>query len=65
MFRRIFDQGQAGDNVGILLRGIERDDIEAQSKFQPNQEQLLLIQSLDAEVYVLTKEGGHFYYTIL
>src|SRR4029078_3967052 len=51
------DQGQAGDNVGILLRGIERDDIERgqvlakPGTVNPHTE-------FDAEVYILTKEEG-------
>jgi len=28
MFRKVLDQGQAGDNVGVLLRGVKRDDVE-------------------------------------
>ncbi len=57
MFKKNLDQGQAGDNVGILLRGIERDDIERgqvlckTGSITPHTE-------FDAEVYILTKEEG-------
>ncbi|MEM7031601.1 MAG: elongation factor Tu [Chloroflexota bacterium] len=57
MFRKILDEGQAGDNVGVLLRGIAREEIErgqvlAQPKsIQPH-------TSFECEVYVLTKEEG-------
>jgi elongation factor Tu len=57
MFKKQLDQGQAGDNVGILLRGIERDDIERgqvlakPGTVNPHTE-------FDAEVYILTKEEG-------
>lgn len=57
MFKKNLDQGQAGDNVGILLRGIERDDIERgqvlakPGTVNPHTE-------FDAEVYILTKEEG-------
>jgi elongation factor Tu len=57
MFRKILDQGQAGDNIGILLRGIEKDDLErgmviaAPKSVTPH-------TKFKAEVYVLTKEEG-------
>ncbi|MEI7631885.1 MAG: elongation factor Tu [bacterium] len=57
MFKKNLDQGQAGDNVGILLRGIERDDIERgqvlckAGTITPHTE-------FDAEVYILSKEEG-------
>jgi len=57
MFRKQLDEGQAGDNVGILLRGIEKDDVERgqvlakPGSIKPHTE-------LEAEVYILTKEGG-------
>ncbi len=57
MFRKQLDQGQAGDNVGVLLRGIEKDDIERgmvlakTGSVQPHTE-------FEAEVYILTKEEG-------
>lgn len=57
MFRKQLDEGQAGDNVGLLLRGIEKDDVErgqvvaAPGSIKPHTE-------FEAEVYVLTKEEG-------
>ncbi|OGY21925.1 MAG: translation elongation factor Tu [Candidatus Woykebacteria bacterium GWA1_44_8] len=57
MFRKSLDEGQAGDNVGLLLRGVEKDDVErgqvvaAPGSIKPHTE-------FEAEVYVLTKEEG-------
>ena len=57
MFKKNLDQGQAGDNVGILLRGIERDDIErGQVLAKPGS--ITPHTEFDAEVYILTKEEG-------
>ena len=57
MFKKNLDQGQAGDNVGILLRGIERDDIErGQVIAKPGT--ITPHTEFEAEVYVLTKEEG-------
>ena len=57
MFKKNLDQGQAGDNVGILLRGIERDDIErGQVLAKPGT--ITPHTELDSEVYILTKEEG-------
>lgn len=57
MFRKNLQQGQAGDNVGILLRGIEREDIErGQVLAKPGT--ITPHTEFDAEVYVLTKEEG-------
>jgi len=57
MFRKLLDQGQAGDNVGLLLRGIKREEIE--------RGQVIVIPGsmtphtkFKAEVYILTKEEG-------
>jgi elongation factor Tu len=57
MFRKLLDQGQAGDNVGLLLRGVKRDEIE--------RGQVIVIPGsikphtkFKAEVYILTKEEG-------
>src|SRR5690606_37736339 len=55
MFKKSLDQGQAGDNAGILLRGIERDDIErGQVLAKPGS--ITPHTEFDAEVYILTKE---------
>ncbi len=57
MFRKILDQGQAGDNVGVLLRGVKREDVErgqvlaAPGSITPH-------RKFKAEVYVLSKEEG-------
>ena len=57
MFRKILDQGQAGDNVGILLRGVKREEVErgqvlaAPGSITPH-------TKYEAEVYVLAKEEG-------
>ena len=57
MFKKNLDQGQAGDNVGILLRGIERDDIErGQVLAKPGS--ITPHTEFASEVYILTKEEG-------
>jgi len=56
-FKKNLDQGQAGDNAGILLRGIERDDIErGQVLAKPGS--ITPHTEFDSEVYILTKEEG-------
>ena len=57
MFRKLLDQGIAGDNVGCLLRGIQRDDIErGQVLAKPGS--ITPHTKCNAEVYVLKKEEG-------
>jgi elongation factor Tu len=57
MFRKLLDQGQAGDNVGCLLRGIEREGVErGQVLAKPGS--ITPHTNFLAEVYVLTKEEG-------
>jgi elongation factor Tu len=57
MFRKLLDQGQAGDNVGILLRGTKREDVErGQVLAKPGS--ITPHTKFDAEVYVLSKEEG-------
>ncbi|GHT50360.1 elongation factor Tu [Bacteroidia bacterium] len=57
MFRKILDEGQAGDNVGLLLRGIDKEEIKRgmvithPNKVQPH-------TKVEAEVYILKKEEG-------
>jgi len=57
MFRKILDQGQAGDNIGVLLRGTKRDEVErgqvvaAPGTIKPH-------TKFKAETYILTKEEG-------
>lgn len=57
MFRKVLDEGQAGDNIGLLLRGIEKDDVErGQVLAKPGS--ITPHTEFEAEVYVLTKEEG-------
>ncbi|KKU93261.1 MAG: Elongation factor Tu [Parcubacteria group bacterium GW2011_GWA1_48_11b] len=57
MFNKLLDEGQAGDNVGVLLRGLKKEDVERgqvlakPGSVNPHTE-------FDAEVYVLSKEEG-------
>jgi len=57
MFKKNLDQGQAGDNVGILLRGIEREDIE-RGQVLAKTGTITPHTEFDAEVYILSKEEG-------
>jgi elongation factor Tu len=57
MFRKLLDQGQAGDNIGVLLRGIEKDDVErGQILSKPGS--VTPHTKFQGEVYVLKKEEG-------
>jgi elongation factor Tu len=57
MFRKTLDQGQAGDNVGLLLRGIKKDEVErGQVVAQPGS--ITPHTKFKAEVYILNKEEG-------
>lgn len=57
MFKKLLDEGQAGDNVGVLLRGIERDDVErGQVLAKPGT--ITPHTEFEAEIYILTKEEG-------
>ncbi|MBW8055279.1 MAG: elongation factor Tu [Nitrospira sp.] len=57
MFRKLLDQGQAGDNIGALLRGIKRDEIErGQVLAKPGS--ITPHTRFEAEVYVLSKDEG-------
>ncbi len=57
MFRKQLDEGQAGDNVGLLLRGIEKSDVErGQVVAKPGS--ITPHTDFEAEVYILTKEEG-------
>lgn len=57
MFRKTLDEGQAGDNIGLLLRGVEKEDLKrgmvlaAPGSIKPH-------KKFEAQVYVLTKEEG-------
>jgi len=57
MFRKLLDQGEAGDNIGALLRGIGRDDVErGQVLAKPGS--ITPHTNFKAEAYILTKEEG-------
>ncbi|XP_071940380.1 elongation factor Tu, mitochondrial isoform X3 [Coffea arabica] len=57
MFKKILDRGQAGDNVGLLLRGLKREDVQrGQVISKPNT--LKTYKNFEAEIYVLTKDEG-------
>jgi elongation factor Tu len=57
MFKKNLGQGQAGDNVGVLLRGLKRDDVtRGQVLAKPGT--IDTFQNFEAEVYILTKEEG-------
>ncbi len=57
MFRKLLDQGQAGDNIGVLLRGIEKNDVErGQILCKPGS--VTPHKKFEGEVYVLKKEEG-------
>jgi elongation factor Tu len=57
MFRKLLDQGQAGDNVGVLLRGTKREDVErGQVLCKPGS--ITPHTKFTAEAYILTKEEG-------
>jgi elongation factor Tu len=57
MFRKLLDQGQAGDNVGVLLRGTKRDEVErGQVLCKPGS--ITPHTKFEAEIYILSKEEG-------
>jgi elongation factor Tu len=57
MFKKLLDQGQAGDNIGVLLRGTKKDDVErGQVLAKPNS--IKPHTKFKGEVYILTKEEG-------
>jgi elongation factor Tu len=57
MFRKLLDQGQAGDNIGVLLRGTKKEDVErGQVLAKPGS--ITPHTHFEAQVYVLTKEEG-------
>ena len=57
MFRKLLDEGRAGDNVGILLRGIEKADLE-RGMVLTKPKSIMPHKKFKAEVYVLSKEEG-------
>ena len=57
MFRKLLDQGEAGDNIGALLRGVQRNEVErGQVLAKPGS--IISHTHFTAQVYVLTKEEG-------
>jgi elongation factor Tu len=57
MFRKLLDQGQAGDNIGVLLRGTKKDEVErGQVLAKPGS--ITPHTKFKGEVYILTKEEG-------
>ena len=57
MFRKLLDEGRAGDNIGALLRGTKKEDVErGQVLSKPNS--ITPHTDFDAQVYILTKEEG-------
>jgi elongation factor Tu len=57
MFRKILDQGQAGDNIGVLLRGTKRDEVE-RGQVVAHPKSIEPHTKFKAEAYILTKEEG-------
>jgi elongation factor Tu len=57
MFRKVLDQGQAGDNVGLLLRGIKRDEVE-RGQVVAHPGSITPHTKFKAETYILSKEEG-------
>ena len=57
MFRKLLDQGQAGDNVGVLLRGTKRDDVE-RGQVLAHKNTIKPHSHFKSEIYVLSKEEG-------
>jgi elongation factor Tu len=57
MFQKTLDQGEAGDNVGCLLRGIEREDIE-RGQVLAKPASITPHKKFESEVYVLSKDEG-------
>jgi len=57
MFRKLLDEGQAGDNIGVLLRGTKRDDVE-RGQVLAHPKSITPHTKFEAEVYILSKEEG-------
>ena len=57
MFRKLLDQGEAGDNIGVLLRGTKRDEVE-RGQVLAAPKSITPHKKFKAEVYVLSKEEG-------
>ena len=57
MFRKLLDEGVAGDNIGVLLRGVKRDEIE-RGQVLAKPKSITPHTKFEAEVYVLSKDEG-------
>ena len=57
MFRKLLDEGQAGDNIGVLLRGTKREEVE-RGQVLAHPKSIMPHTKFEAEVYVLSKEEG-------
>jgi len=57
MFRKLLDEGRAGDNVGVLLRGTKREEVE-RGQVLAKPESITPHTKFEAEVYVLSKDEG-------
>jgi elongation factor Tu len=57
MFRKLLDQGEAGDNVGLLLRGTKRDDVE-RGQVLAKKASIKPHAYFNAEIYILSKDEG-------
>ena len=57
MFRKVLDEGQAGDNIGVLLRGTKKEDVE-RGMVLAKPKSITPHTKFKAEIYVLTKEEG-------
>ena len=57
MFRKLLDEGQAGDNVGVLLRGVGKDEVE-RGQVLATPDSITPHTEFEAQVYVLTKDEG-------
>jgi elongation factor Tu len=57
MFRKLLDEGQAGDNIGVLLRGVKRDEVE-RGQVLAKPKSITPHTKFKAEIYVLSKEEG-------
>ena len=57
MFRKLLDEGQAGDNIGVLLRGTKREEVE-RGQVLAHPKSITPHTKFEAEVYILSKEEG-------
>jgi len=57
MFRKLLDEGMAGDNIGVLLRGLKREDVE-RGQVLAKPASITPHTKFKAQIYVLTKEEG-------